>query len=262
MYKLKGLPKKEDLVICTIKEATPSSVFVSLDEYDKVEGMVHVSEISRKFVRGMKTYLKANSKVVCEVMSVEPIKKFAELSLRRVGEGQKRTKLKDWDSEKKANDILEVFAKQNSLTVKEVYDKIGNKILEKFGLLFPTFMEIAKAGEARLAEASIEKPLAKSLYELIQKRIILPKAEISGTMTITSRAPNGIEAIKKIVNNAQELAKKKRTQLEIKYLGAPHYKFKLIADDFKTAEETFKLLEEQTEKLSGSGDNQVIFKRE
>jgi len=58
MYKKHDLPKKEDLVICTITEATPSSVFVTLDEYDKVTGMVHVSEISRKFVRGMKTYLK------------------------------------------------------------------------------------------------------------------------------------------------------------------------------------------------------------
>ena len=61
----------------------------------KSDGLVHVSEISRKFVRGMKTYLKTGSKIVCEVMSVDAGKKFIELSMRRAGEGQKRTKLKE-----------------------------------------------------------------------------------------------------------------------------------------------------------------------
>jgi len=262
MYKKHDLPKKEDLVICTITEATPSSVFVTLDEYDKVTGMVHVSEISRKFVRGMKTYLKTGSKMVCEVMSVDAGKKFIELSMRRAGEGQKRTKLKEWDNEKKANEILEVFAKQNSLSAKDAYDKIGNKILDKFGLLFPTFIDIAKVGDKRLLEAGVETPLAGGLTELVQKRIALPKAEIFGTITLSLRAANGIEAIKKIVSDARDIAKKKKTGLDVKYLGAPHYKFKLTAEDFKVAEETFKLLKEQIEKAAAAGDGSAAIVRE
>ena len=262
MYKKHDLPKKEDLVICTITEATPSSVFVTLDEYDKVTGMVHVSEISRKFVRGMKTYLKTGSKMVCEVMSVDAGKKFIELSMRRAGEGQKRTKLKEWDNERKANDVLEVFAKQNSLSAKDAHDKIGNKILDKFGLLFPTFIEIAKVGEAKLAEAGVEKPLAHDLAELIQKRITLPKAEISGTITITSRSPSGVEVIKRLVAGAQETAKKRKTSLSVQYLGAPKYKFRITAEDFKAAEETFKLLKEQMEKSAAASDGTAAFERE
>ncbi len=262
MYKKRGLPKKDDFVICTITEATPSSVFVALDEYDKVGGMIHVSEISRKFVRGMKTYLKAGSKVVCSVMSVDSEKKFVELSLRRVGEGQKRNKLKEWDSEKKANEILEVFAKQNNTTVKDTYDRIGNKLLEARGLLFPTILETAKSGETKLVELGIDKGTAKSFAELIEKRIMLPKAEISGTITIVSKAQNGIEIIKKLISDAHESAKKKKVAFEIKYLGAPSYKFKIIADDFKRTEDAFKEIKENMEKSAISKETTVTFERD
>ena len=262
MYRLKDLPKKDDLVICTIKEATPSSVFATLDEYDKVEGMIHVSEIARKFVRGMKTYLKAGGKVVCSVMSIDTVKRYAELSLRRVGEGQKRNKIKEWDSERKANDIMEVFAKQNGITTKEAYEKIGNKILAKTGLLFPTILDIAKQGAGKLDEFGIEKDIAKSFAELVEKRIILPKAEIIGTLTIATKAPNGIEIIKKIISEAQALAKKKKIDFEIKYLGAPKYKFKLIAEDFKQAEDLMKVLKDSMEKSAGTKDISIDFKRE
>ncbi len=262
MYRKRDLPKKDELVICTIKESTPSSVFVTLDEYDKIEGMIHISEISRKFVRSMKTYLKVGAKLVCSVMSFDFGKKFAELSLRRVGEGEKRTKLKEWENEKKANEILEVFAKQNNMTVKEIYDKAGNKILEKFGLLFPTFIEIAKSGEERLISAGLEKTVAKNLTELIQKRIVLPKAEIHATMTIIARAQNGIDVIKKAVADAEEIAKKKKVTINIKYLGAPKYKLKIIADDFKVAEETFKTLSSELEKFIAAHDGTVSIERE
>src|SRR3990172_10182004 len=139
MYAKKNLPEKDGLVICTIREATPSSVFATLDEFEKAEGMIHVSEIARKQVRAMKVYLKPGTKLVCKVMSIDTGKRYAELSIRRVGEGQRRTKLQQWRNEKIANDILEVFAKQSGLTTKQAYDKVGYPIIEKYGGLYPAF---------------------------------------------------------------------------------------------------------------------------
>lgn len=245
MYRKKGFPEKGEFAICTIKRVLPHSVFVDLDEYEKKEGMIHVSEISRKWVRNIKTYMKIGTKLVCKVMDVDPAKSFINLSVRRVGASQKRMKQTEWANEKKANDILEVFAKQNKQTTKAIYNKIGNKILEKYGLLYPVFLEVSSAGSAPLEEAGIEKGLAGKLTELIQKRITPPKAEIKGTITMSSAATNGLEVIKSAVVKAKELAKKKKVEFDIKYLGAPKYKFKIISDDFKTAEGALKELKEQ-----------------
>jgi len=261
MYKRKGFPEKGEFVICTIKRVLPHSVFVELDEYDKKEGMIHVSEISRKWVRNIRTYMRIDSKVVCKVMDVYQDKNQINLSIRRVGASQKRMKQTEWSNEKKANDILEVFAKQNKLTVKDVYDKVGNKILEKYGLLYPVFLEVSSAGKVPFEEAGIEKKLTEKLTELIQKRIIPPKAIIEGIITMSSTAPDGIEVIKSAIEKAQEIAKKKKVVLEIKYLGAPKYKFNITSDDFKTAEKTLEEIKEQISTFLKSKEGSVEFKR-
>ena len=129
MYQKKGYPEKDDFVVCTVKNLLPSSVIVILDEYENLEGMIHVSEITRKWVRNLRTYMKIGTKTVCKVMSINKERNEINLSVRRVGAAQHRNKLAQWSNEKKANDIFEVFAKQNKIKVKEVYTKIGNIIL-------------------------------------------------------------------------------------------------------------------------------------
>jgi len=261
MYKRKGFPEKGDFVICTIKRVLPHSAFVDLDEYENKEGMIHVSEMPRKWVRNMKTYLKIGKKLVCKVMDVEPEKNFINLSVRRVGASQNRTKLSEWNNEKKAHDILEVFAKQNKKTIKTIYNEIGNKLLDKYGLLYPVFLEVASSGSKTLIDAGVKKDLAEKLTELIQKRIVIPKAEIEGILTMSSAASNGLEIIKTAIAKAKGLAKKEKVGFEIKYLGAPKYKFKIIADDFKTAERILSKLEEEMTAFLKANEGSVEFKR-
>lgn len=262
MYQKKGFPEKDDLVVCTVKNILASSVIADLDEYEKKEGMIHVSEIARKWVRNLRTYMKVGTKVVCKIMEVRPSENFISLSVRRVGAAQHRNKMSDWASEKKANDILEVFAKQAGINTKTLYDEIGNKILDKFGLLYPFFMDISREGEKVLLDIGVEKNLAKQLAELIQKRIVIPKAVISGTLTMQSAAPNGLEVIENAMAAAKQLSAKKQANFELKYLGAPKYRFKLIAEDFKIAEETLKEISVQLSKLLEANEGSAEFKRD
>ncbi|MFH0869144.1 MAG: S1 RNA-binding domain-containing protein [archaeon] len=262
MYQKKGFPEKEEFVVCTVKTILPSSVVVELDEFENKEGMVHISEIARKWIRNIKTYMKVGTKLVCKVMEVRPDENLITLSVRRVGAAQHRNKLAEWNDEKKANDILEVFAKQNNMTSKVVYEKVGNKILETNKILYPTFAKLAREGEKVLTDLKIEKDVSKSLTELIQKRIVLPKAEIYGILTMCSAASNGIEVIKEAASKSAEIAKAKKVVFELKYLGAPNYKFRITAPDFKVAEDTFKEICMSVTKIVESAEGSAEFKRD
>jgi len=248
MYTKKGLPEKDELVICTIREATSSSVFAMLDEYENLQGMIHISEIARKQVRAMKVYLKPQTQVVCKVMSVDTQKRYVELSLRRVGEGHRRTKLQQWKNERIANDILEVFAKQNGMTTKQAYDKVGNEIMEKYGGLYPAFMEISQKDPQLLEKLGIEKKLAEQLTTMIKKRIVPPKAELSYNVEMQSASENGLDVIKKAVVLAKDAAEKNKSKLQIKYISAPKYRFVLESPNTKSAEEAFKYLQDELER--------------
>jgi len=252
MYTKKGFPEKDELVVCTIREASPSSVFVKLDEYENVQGMIHISEIARKQVRAMKVYLKADTQAVCKIMTLDASKRYVELSLRRVGEGHRRTKLQQWRNEKIANDILEVFAKQSGLTTKQAYDKVGYPIIEKYGGLYPAFMEISTKEKGILETLGIDPKLADQLTLMIKKRITPPKAEIVGTIQMLSAAENGVEIVKKAVELAGDVAKEHNAKVEIKYISAPNYRFKLEAPNGKAAEEAFKSVQSELSKYMSS----------
>jgi len=249
MYTKKDMPEKDELVVCTIKQATPSSVFVTLDEFEKVDGMIHVSEIARKQVRAMKVYLKPETKAVCKVMIVDVAKRYVELSLRRVGEGQRRTKTQQWNNEKIANDILEVFAKQSGLTPKVAYEKVGNKLLEEYGVLYPAFVELSQVGQAMLDKLGIEPKLAEQLTELIKKRIVPPKAIANGNFTIESTAENGLENIKEAIKLADSIAEKFKSKIIVKYISAPKYRFNLESKHKKNIDEALKALREELTKF-------------
>ncbi len=256
MYKKPNYPEVDEIVICTVKQVQTHSIFLDLDEYENKQGMLYTSEISRKLVRTLKVYFKPGRKIVCKVMGVKG--DYITLSLRRVGAGQERSKQKEWNNEKRADDLLQVFAKQNKLSIKLVYDKIANKILDKYGRIFPVFLGVAK-GDVTLLE-DIDKTLADKLVALIQKRIIIPKAEIKGTLTISSQAPDGVEIIKKAVSEALDIAKKEKAELSIIYISAPKYRLVLKCAEGKKAESALNSIIDAVKKVVGKS-GEVEFKR-
>jgi len=248
MYKKPGFPEKNELVICTVSRLLPHSVFVDLTEYENKEGMIHTSEIARRLVRTMRTYFKIGRQLVCKVIDVDAEKNTISLSLRQVGASKERAKINEFKNEKKAHDILEIFAKNQKISIDEVYKKVGNKILDEYGLIYPAFIEISKEGDKPLIEIDVDKKIASKLAELIKNRIVIPKAIIQGNIKISSQEANGIEIIKNSIKKAEDIAKKSDSKLEIKYIGAPKYKFKLTSKDYKKAEEALKEIASVIEK--------------
>ena len=93
MRKKKGFPEEDDIVLCTVKKILYHSVFVTLDEYDNLEGMIHISEIAPGRIRNIRDYVREGKKLVCKVLRVRKEKGHFDLSLRRVNEGQRRRAL-------------------------------------------------------------------------------------------------------------------------------------------------------------------------
>jgi len=87
-FKKKGLPELGELVMCTVRQLSPHSAFVELDEYDHVEGMLHISEIALRGVKNIKDHLSVNKKIVCKVLRAKPGE--VDVSLKRVNSGARK----------------------------------------------------------------------------------------------------------------------------------------------------------------------------
>ena len=245
-YKKKGLPGESELVICIVKKVLPHSVFVNLEEYENLEGMIHMSEISPGRIRNIRDYVVEGKKLVCKVLGVNRHRGTIDLSLRRVPMSQRNAKNEAYKQEEKSEKILELVGKNLKTNLTDVYEKAGAKILENYGSLTKTFYSIVK-DEVNLSEIGIPEKYVKELVKIVKEKIKIPEVTITGTLILRNEKNDGVERIKKILIDSGNFAVKNNYNIKFRYVGAPNYKVEVISPDFKTAE---KALKEITEKIS------------
>ncbi len=242
MFKKQGLPAVGDFVVCTVRKVNPHSVFCELDEYEKAEGVVYSSEMDRRTVRSMRVFFKPGKQIVCKVMDVDKTNGHINLSLKRVGEGQRRSKILEWKNEKRADELLQAFGKQSKIKPEKIHDKFIICSLKKYGSVYPCLLEEVKSEDKVIEKVCTDKALSKKLCEFLATRLTIPKITITGILTMQSNAPDGISVIKKAVKKAKQAAKEEDATITIKYLGSPKYQLTIQSKEPKVAGKTLEIV--------------------
>src|SRR3989344_5517774 len=103
-----------------------------------------------------------------------------------------------------------------------------------------------------------DKKIAAEIAKIVKERIKPPEVRVDGTLSLMSKAPNGIDFIKKALKDAEDLAKSKKYDLRIIYLGAPRYKLTIKSTDYKIAEKELTEISEiaikEIKKADGTGN--------
>ena len=234
-----GFPEEDELVMCTITKVQFHSVFANLDEYGK-SGMIHISEVSPGRIRNIRDFVKEGKKVVCKILRIDTDKGHIDLSLRRVTETQRRSKIDEIKQEQKAEKILEFVAKDVKIDVKKLFEELSENISKKYASLYEFFQQIVTDNNA-IKDANIDAKIAKNLEEAVKSRIKAVIVRIEGKLKLTSYASNGVDIVKEALKKAEESAKE---NVSIKYLGAGSYNLVVNAGYYKEAE---KILKDSTE---------------
>lgn len=250
-FKKQGYPEVGEIVLCTVKKILHHSVFVSLDEFVKREGLIHIAEVSPGRIRNLRDYVREGKVIVCKVLRVNSQKGHIDLSLRRVNLSQRKLKLEEISQEKRAEKLLEVFAKQTKRDPDKLILEVGTKIKRDFDSIFESFTEVAEGGSQPLINVGIESKLAQELTKMIQEKIKKVSVTVSRNYNISCQAPNGMTIIQKALTDAQ----KSFPTAKISYVGAPKYRVILEDADYKDAETKLnkltKIIQTQIEKEKG-----------
>lgn len=238
-YKKKGLPEEGEYILCTVKKILFHSVFVYLDEYDRKEGMIHISEVSPGRIRNLRDYVKEGKKLICKVLRVKHDKGQVDLSLRRVSIAMRKKKNTYIKQEQKAEKIMEIVAKKMNTDMKTLYEDFGNKIWEEYDGLNPFFQEVI-SNETSLKDFGVTQKYITPLMEVIKDKFKPQIIELEKSLELKSEASNGIEIIKEALKKASELAKEKDYNVKISYISAPRYSIKVSALDYKFAEKAME----------------------
>jgi translation initiation factor 2 subunit 1 len=241
-YKKKGLPEEGEIVICKVTKILYHSVFVSLEEYENLDGMIHISEISPGRIRNLRDYVTEGKQIVCKVLNIKKEKNQIELSLRRINQAQKIGKSQEFKFEQRAEKILEFIGKESNKDLESMYKLIGYKLIEEFGTLNEGFEKIV-ADEEVLNDFKLNKKTKDILIKILSEKIKPKSVEVQGILELKTRKPAGIKDIKEILQKIQ------KGEITINYISAPKYKITVTASDYKTAEGILKQVQEDAIKL-------------
>ena len=252
------LPEIGEIVIATITKVSDHGAYVTLDEYDGVQGFLHISEIAPGWVRKVTRYVKENEKKVLLVKKIQAQRGEIDLSLKQISKEQRKKKLLDVKRFEKEQGILKNIQEKAELTTKQIED-IEDKLLSKYDSIYDAIIDIATKNKDVLNSLEISEKI-QTVIEDISSKIKLPSVEIRGILELTNNKSNGIEIIRKILLDV--IKDNADSKIEISYIGAPKYRVSIIAQEFKTAEKIIKPILEKIEKDVKKQNGTFNFTRE
>lgn len=260
--KKKEFPEEGEFVIGTITKISSHGAYASLDEFEGKEGLIHISEIASTWVRNIRNYVREKQKVVAKVLRVEEAKNHIDLSLRRVTIVMRRNKIQEWKRSQKADNLLELVAKQLDKTKEEVYDAVGWPLEEKFGEIYAGFEEIHEKGEPVLEKLGIDDEWIKTVVELAKAHVTIRKVKLVKIVELKCYKPDGIEIIKNALNKGLKSSRRKDITLEVNLVGSPRYRFSIQANDYKNAEKVLNKAVSTTITALEKGGGEGYFEEE
>jgi translation initiation factor 2 subunit 1 len=254
---MQEFPEIGEIVVATVTRIMDQGAYVTLDEYNSIQGFLHISEIATGWIRNVEKFLKPGEKKVLLVKRVDTKRSEIDLSLKQISSDQKKKKLLELKRKEKESGLIENLRTKTSLS-KADSDKIENILVEKFDSIYDAFSEVAAKGVSVLDDLGISSKTVSAIEELSSKMQI-PYVEIRGILEITSAKPDGIDIIKRSLMSVME---NKKVNVSITYIGAPRYRLGITAQNFKDAEKELKPILASIEQIIDKSGGAFKFTRE
>ena len=231
-----AFPEEGDLVVATVNSIRNFGAVVALDEFGKREAFIHLSEVAPGWVKYTRDHIREGQKVVARVLRVDTAKGQVDLSLKRINDHQRREKIQAWKNEQRAVRLLEQVAKALKISGEESNDLFAVGLVTRYGSLYEAF-EVASADPKRFQKENEKSDWAAAFLKVARDNIPPPHVAIEGTLEIVDHAADGVDHVRAALAAAESVDP---TAVTVQYVGAPRYRIRVDASQFKQAEETLK----------------------
>ncbi len=253
-FKKHGTPDVGELVVAQVKKVFDYGAYADLLEYENLEAFIPWSEVSTRYVKDIRDVVKEKQVVVGKIIRVEKKsgKIQIDISIKRVLEGEKRTKILRWKRIQRAQKIIELSTKNINRSLDEAHKYVWS-VLEKEPDPLSILEEAVLRGSQILIQQGIPEDWAEAILSEARRHISIKTVKIRALAELICYKSDGIERIKKILTEINSMDYGSNTKVVIYTVGAPRYRIEIEAVDYKTAEDIYnkisKFLETQAKVL-------------
>ena len=254
-------PTIGEVVVCNVVNIQRGYVQVYLEDYrglpseKHASGMVHISELSNRWVKNINSVISVGQRTVLQVLRVNESRGYLDLSLRRINKIQRTTKMNEWRYSTKLEGLLKFFAEQHKTNIEDLYKNVLWALIDHYGDLHTAFEDIKEGGKEMISnveDVSIEEDMVDALYNLILENITISMVSIRLEYDIRSMAGNGIELIKEAIFAAKKIRKPKGISVDFSYIGSPTYRCVIEGKDYPSLETHLGKVTDKIESTIGS----------
>lgn len=195
-------PEVNDLVMVSVKRIAEMGAYVSLLEYNGIEGMVLLSELSRRRIRSVHRLIRVGKTEVVVVLRVDRDKGYIDLSKRRVSPEEVERFEERYAKSKTVHSILRHVAEVHDMELEALYRMVGWPLYRRFGHAYDAFKlaltepERVWASFAAAGEPPVPADILRDLTASIVRRLTPQKVKLRADVEVACFAYEGIEAVR------------------------------------------------------------------
>ncbi|WFD31008.1 hypothetical protein MSPP1_002037 [Malassezia sp. CBS 17886] len=258
-YYEKPLPDTEEIVMCQVRQIAEMGAYVKLLEYDNAEGMILLSELSRRRIRSIQKLIRVGRNEVVVVLRVDKEKGYIDLSKRRVSPEDVIKCEERYSKSRAVNSIVSHVAGKLGRNVEELYESVVWPLDRTYGHSYDAFkLSVTEPGKVFDA-LNIGPDVRRELEANIARRLTPQPVKIRADIEVSCFGYEGIDAVKAALR-AGEAVSTEVIPIKIKLVAPPLYVVVTHSTD-KTG--GIALLEQALEKITESiekSDGKVVVK--
>ncbi|KAI9793243.1 MAG: eukaryotic translation initiation factor 2 subunit alpha [Peltula sp. TS41687] len=215
-------PEVESFVMVNVKQIAEMGAYVKLMEYDNIDGMILLSELSRRRIRSIQKLIRVGRNEVVVVLRVDKEKGYIDLSKRRVSPEDIVKCEERYNKSKMVHSILRHVAEKTKTPIEELYQNIGWPLNKRYGHAVDAFKLSITNPEVWKEVTFPNEVVRDELTSYIGKRLTPQPTKVRADVEVTCFGYEGIDAVK----NALRAAESKNTaenQVKVKLVSPPLY---------------------------------------
>ena len=213
----------DDLVVVNVRHIAEMGAYVRLLEYDNIEGMILLSELSRKRIRSIQKLIRVGRNEVVVVLRVDKEKGYIDLSKRRVSPEDILKCEERFAKAKTVHSIMRNVAEKVDLPIEQVYQEVAWPLYKKYGHAYEGFRLSISNKDDIFSNLTFSSPsILPEVIQQVSRRMTPQQLKLRADIEVTCFAEAGIDAIREALK-AGEAQSTEDSPIKIKLVAPPLY---------------------------------------
>jgi translation initiation factor 2 subunit 1 len=251
-------PEVDDLVMVRVTRVTEIGAYVNMLEYNNKEGIILLSNLSRKRIRSVNRHVRVGKIEVLQVLRVDTDKGYVDLSKKLIQKDDIIECQERFKKSKTVHSILSRVAQTNQFPLLELYEKVGWPLSRVHGHAYNAFQLVVQ-DETILDPYEIPENVKTDLLKVIKHRLAIHPVKVQVDIEVTCFTYEGIEAIKPALQAGLDKGNEQEHPVKIQLFSTPLYLMYIVTPDKDHGITTLEqMVEVVKEKIEASGGQLVV----